>query len=192
MSDNMALLSQEEIDTLLDFLTQQKSRVGNEVMDQESIDRLISLLHTDKVRSIKFDTAVPEARRERVSALILLGGISDIREQQQNCLLDCSQDEKTGYVRIFCRDIRNDKRYYITPKCMEQMRYIEGDKSEWGFAVPPLTFDKLSVLLSVKYTKSSFNQITRIFSEKMFGQESIPVPDLYMPTAYSLIHHLNS
>lgn len=33
MSDNMALLSQEEIDTLLDFLTQQKSRVGNEVMD---------------------------------------------------------------------------------------------------------------------------------------------------------------
>ena len=77
-------------------------------------------------------------------------------------------------------------------KCMEQMRYIDGDQSEWGYAVPPLTFDKLSVLLSVKYTKSSFNQITRIFSEKMFGQESIPVPDLYMPTAYSLIHHLNS
>ncbi|MDE7298209.1 MAG: hypothetical protein K2N94_05195, partial [Lachnospiraceae bacterium] len=106
MSDNMALLSQEEIDTLLDFLTQQKSRVGNEVMDQESIDRLISLLHTDEVRSVKFDTIVPEARKERASALILLGGMTDIREQQKNCRLECRVDEKTGYLRIFCRDLR--------------------------------------------------------------------------------------
>ncbi|MDE7300137.1 MAG: hypothetical protein K2N94_15175, partial [Lachnospiraceae bacterium] len=87
--------------------------------------------------------------------------------------------------------LRNDKEYGITPKCMEQVRYIDGDDSQWGYAVPPLTFDKMAVLLSVKYTKSSFDQVTRVFSERMFGQEGIQVPDLYMPTAYSLIHHLS-
>ena len=45
MNQNMALLSQTEIDTLLNFL--QKSKVGEEVMDQSSIDRLINLLQTD-------------------------------------------------------------------------------------------------------------------------------------------------
>ncbi len=191
MSDNMVLLSQGEIDSLLDFLKQQKSKFGNEVMDQESVDRLISLLRTDSSRNVKFDTVVPEMKRGSGNALIRIEEIGSLKEQQQNCKLECEMDQGTGYIRIFCYDKVSDKKYYITPKCMEQMRYISGDNSEWGRAVVPLTFDQIAVLFSVKYSKATFDKITAIFTERMYGEAGANISDLYMPTAYNLIHHLS-
>ena len=103
MSDNMVLLSQGEIDSLLDFLKQQKSKFGNEVMDQESVDRLISLLRTDSSRNVKFDTVVPEMKRGGGNALIQIEGIGSLKEQQQNCQLECEIDEGTGisYTKVY-------------------------------------------------------------------------------------------
>lgn len=190
MNDNMALMSQTEIDVLVNFLTAQKEKVTNEVMDQESIDRLIKLLRTDMVRDVKFDTNVPESKREDSSALLLIDAIGDLKKQQKNCQLQYRIAERTGYVEIICHDKRSGKDYAITPKCMEQVRYIRDDDSQWGYAVPPTTFDKISALLSVKYTKETFDMVCNDFAEKMYGSKDIQIADIYMPTAYSMIHHL--
>lgn len=189
MSDNFTLLSQNEIDTLLDFLVKQKEKFGNEVMDQASIDRLISLLHTDGENEIKFDEVVPETKND-ANALLVIGDFGSIAEQQGKCVLDCIRDEKTGYMRIVCRNNENGKEYSITPNCMEQLRYVNGDSSEWGYAVPPLTFDKIAVLLSVKYTKKAFDEVSRSFAKCMYGDEEASIAELYMPTAQQLVKHM--
>ena len=43
MVDNRTLLSQEEIDALVSFL-KRKEKIGNDVLDQSSIDRLVEIL----------------------------------------------------------------------------------------------------------------------------------------------------
>lgn len=189
MGENMALLSQEEIDTLLEFLIQQKSKVGMEVMDQDSIDRLISLLHSNAVREIKYDTLIPEAKGMDTTAILVLDE-DGIEGQQQNCVLECEVDEQSGYLKIFCCNRKNGKKYAVTPKCLEQVRYIKDDTSEWGFAIPPLTFDQIAALTKIKYTKKTLDQVCRIYSSKIFGNADKKVPNLYMPSVYNLIHHL--
>ena len=47
MTDNKALLSQDEIDALVSFL-KTKEKIGNEVLDQTSIDRLVEILNEAK------------------------------------------------------------------------------------------------------------------------------------------------
>ena len=49
---NMTLLSQKEIDTLIEFLSGEDWRKGasNDVLNQESVDRLIALIRSSHVR----------------------------------------------------------------------------------------------------------------------------------------------
>ena len=44
LDTNFSLLSQEEIDTLIEFLTESTSVLESEVLSQESIDKLISMM----------------------------------------------------------------------------------------------------------------------------------------------------
>lgn len=45
MSDtNFSLLSQDEIDTLVEFLTEKSTDIESDVLSQESIDKLISMM----------------------------------------------------------------------------------------------------------------------------------------------------
>ena len=81
MNQNMALLSQTEIDTLLNFL--QKSKVGEEVMDQSSIDRLINLLQTDQKREFKYSTNVPQMPGGEGQPLLLVDGMKNAKEQER-------------------------------------------------------------------------------------------------------------
>lgn len=187
MNQNMALLSQTEIDTLLDFL--QKSKVGEEVMDQTSIDRLINLLQTDKKPQLKFNASIPEMRSHDEQPILLLDGISNI-EEQKRCVLECRVDADTKYLHIVCRDDAKDAEYEITPTCVSELRFRRTDTSCWGYAIPPVTFDHIAALMTVKYTKSVFDAVCRIFAEHMFGDAQIIIPEIYMPTTYDLIHNL--
>lgn len=190
MSESMALLSQGEIDTLVEFLTQQKKKVGMEVMDQGSINRLISLLHSNAVREVKYDTRIPEAKEPDTSAILLLEKESGLESQRQNCVLECNIDESSGYVKVICQNRLTGDQYVITPKCVEQVRYTKEDSSEWGYVVPPITFDQIAALLNVRYTKKTFDRICSIYSAKIFGSPEKEIPQLYMPTVYNLVNHL--
>ncbi len=46
MAESKALLSQSEIDALVSFLSSQKDSIENDVMNQESIDKLIGMLNS--------------------------------------------------------------------------------------------------------------------------------------------------
>lgn len=187
MNQNMALLSQAEIDTLLDFL--QKSKVGEEVMDQGSIDRLIDLLQSDHKREVKFNTNVPGTHGKEEHALLLIDAFGKSQEQQR-CVLECQVDDTTKYIHVICRDEKKDVEYEITPACVSELRYRDSDQSCWGYALPPVTFDHIAALMSVKYTKSVFDKVCQVFAERMFGDAQVMIPELYMPTTYDLIHHL--
>lgn len=187
MNQNMALLSQTEIDTLLDFL--QKSKVGEEVMDQTSIDRLIDLLQTDKKPELKFNAKIPEMRGNDEQPILLLSGMSDI-EEQKRCVLECRVDADTKYLHIVCRDEANGAEYEITPNSVSELRFRRTDTSCWGYAIPPVTFDHIAALMTIKYTKSVFEAVCRTFAEHMFGNAQITIPEIYMPTTYDLIHNL--
>lgn len=213
MDENKVLLSQMEIDVLVEFLLQQKEKVG-EVMDQASIDRLIALLRpgmarekkgtpipeaaTEKLESpmpeqmeefdIKYDSLIPEPKGSEQTPILLLE--EELECEQKDCVLECEADAATGYLGIFCADRKSGKRYRITPKCVEQVRYIKGDASEWGYALPPLAFDQIAALMKVKYTKKTFDKVCEIFAVRIFGTTDQQIPNLYMPTVNSLIHHL--
>ena len=49
---SFSLLSQQEIDTLVKFLTEKKKGVDSDVMSQTSIDKLLRLIQTDKNRLV--------------------------------------------------------------------------------------------------------------------------------------------
>ncbi len=187
MNQNMALLSQTEIDTLLNFL--QKSKVGEEVMDQSSIDRLINLLQTDQKREFKYSTNVPQMPGGEGQPLLLVDGMKNAKEQER-CVLECQVDGQTQYLHIFCRDESKDREYEITPFCVSELRFLPNDRSSWGYAIPPVTFDHIAALMMIKYTKSVFDKVCHIFAQRMFGGEWTEIPELYMPTTYDLIHHL--
>ncbi|MDE7211460.1 MAG: hypothetical protein K2O03_08465, partial [Lachnospiraceae bacterium] len=108
----------------------------------------------------------------------------------RRCVLECQVDDATKYLRIICRDEKKDAEYEITPACVSELRFRGADNSSWGYAVPPVTFDHIAAMMSIKYTKSVFDKICQIFAERMFGDAQITIPEIYMPTTYDLIHHL--
>ncbi|MBQ9119366.1 MAG: hypothetical protein IJY09_04810 [Lachnospiraceae bacterium] len=187
MADNKALLSQEEIDILLEFLLERKSEVGMEVMDQESIDKLIALLRTGGERRLRFDTDVPEVKDDTAIPLMI---IEESREAQNECLLEC-EVTASGFVAVYCANQMTGRRFRITPACIERMYYTAEDRSEWGMMIPPVMFDKIAALLKIKYTKKTFDEVCQRYVDIVYGKGSMQhIPAIFMPTAYQLIQHL--
>ena len=187
MGENMALLSQGEIDILLDFLLKRKSDVGMEVMDQDSIDKLIALLRAGGRNQIRFDTTVPEVKDDTAVPILM---IDESREAQDECLLEC-EVAANGFLKIYCMNQMTNRRLRITPNCIERMYYSEEDQSEWGRVLPPAMFDKIAALLKVKYTKKTFDEVCNLYIKAAYGDNSEhQIPEIFMPTAHQLIRHL--
>ena len=187
MSENMALLSQEEIDTLIEFILENsgKGEVG-EVLDQKSIDKLIMLLKAGPKNKLRFDAETPYVVGK---AFLVLDGNADAAEQRKNCTLECRINPNNGYAQVVCINKALNKEYILTPTCLESLQYVKDD-AEWGYAVPPLTFDKIASLLDVKYTKAAFDYVCELYAKKMYGDGKHEVSSIYMPSANALIQHL--
>lgn len=192
MNENMALLSQDEIDILLNFLADKRTELNGGVLDQESVDKLINLLRAGTFQKLHFDTSLPKITGGIGTAILVLDGEENIGAQQEFCRLEQSIDEKSGYVKILCVNKQSGNRYEMTPTCLEQVRYVADDTSTWGYAIPPLTFDRVASLLQVKYTKSTFDAVCERYAEKMFGDKRHMIPSIYMPSANELIQHLGN
>lgn len=188
MYDNMALLSQEEIDTLLQFLFDQKKDVTGEVMDQASIDKLISILRADQKRSIHFDSQLTRLA-SKSSAIIKLELPNGLAQSSLSLSFEVYGD---GYLKAAAVSSDGGASYAITPNCFDKFRYIANDKSEWGRFLPPVTFDSIAGLLNIKYTKDTFDKVCRTFAKNMCNNEESQVPAVFMPSANDLIAHLFS
>lgn len=191
MDKNKVLLSQSEIDVLIKFLDMKKDKVGVEVLEQSSVDKLLNILRSGNgEQKLYFDSNLPEFKENSGTAILVLDEDANIGDQQQFCELTCEIDGDTEYMKIICINKQNGNRYNMTPACLEQVKYINEDIAEWGYAVPPLTFDTVASLLQVKYTKATFDKVCEVYAEKMFGDKTHSISSIYMPAAGNLIQHL--
>ena len=84
MSDNKALLSQSEIDALVSFL-KTKEKIGGEVLNQSSIDRLVEILT---------DAKAEDGASGRFYGNAVLSVEKDIAVQREQCTLLYEKDDK--------------------------------------------------------------------------------------------------
>jgi len=107
MAENRALLSQDEIDALVSFLTM-KETVGNEVLDQQSIDRLVKVLSEQKNEKEE----VKETEAGRFLGNAILSVEQDIAVQREQCTLLYEKGIKKyfglGCIQLICNSTNID------------------------------------------------------------------------------------
>ena len=191
MSENMALLSQNEIDALVKFLLEKQNIKSGVVLDQGSIDRLVNVLQ-DKTFIQKMGSVTEEpmqnATTKTVAQLLLLEGEQDIVAQQTNyeLIFECDAE---GMIQVVCQSKLSTKRHVITPSCLEQSRYTE-EESVWGKTISPIVFDTISGMLHIRYSKDTFLRVCDRFAEVVYGNKNAEIPSFYMPNASSLMQHM--
>lgn len=177
---NLSLLSQNEIDTLVEFLVEKKNSVDSSVLSQESIDKLIELIRYNNNRR-KQETfhSLPE----------LDGSLADavtVRESaEQLCELRCEADETDGFLKILVHNTENGREMVITPAMIN-----EDDGPDWGRCVSPATFCKIARVLDVKYTAKTYDVVCKLFAECVFGDKEHKIPLLDLPIDAMMIQSL--
>lgn len=168
-TQNMTLLSQEEIDILLTFLIQQKDAVSTNVLDQSNIDKLISIIRTN--------------REKNQSNLFLKSRILNIAigKNMDDFRLQFEINKNTNFIYLFAQNILTNEKIDITPNFLSN-QLGDNDSSTWGYSISPLLFHDISVHLNLKYTKIVFNEICRLFALKNFGDANFLLPALYLPS----------
>lgn len=182
MSDNKALLTQEEIDALVSFL-KANERVGNDVLDQTSIDRLVEILSDAKV------TESPSATGGRVYGNSVLALEQDIAVQREQCTLLYEKDGK-NHAHIVCENVVTGMRYEITPECLSQSCMVESTGESWGFAIVPVIFDLAALQLQVRYTAEVFSRVCSDYAKAIYGDENAELPNVYLPTAARVLDNI--
>lgn len=172
--NNNTLLSQNEIDTLIRFLTGHEQKIQDTVLSQDSIDKLVSLLQ--KNGNTNMDLFNISSEVEPLPAEDLSG---------HN--LHFTIDDATGFVTIIAYN--DGAELIITPLSLNSLK-ITDDDSKWGICIEPVIFDKIATIFKLKYTKATYDSICELFSTKHYGKADAVVPAIYLPTADSIANNM--
>ncbi len=172
MSGNNNLLSQHEIDTLIDFLRKNPNTPISAVLDQDSIDRLIVLVQQNNSKGIYLNNQENYIDISPVS-LKINGTVADC----DNCIIECKFSEN-GYMQLYCCDSRNDAKYRISPNCLIKGKYTDDD-AEWGYAIPPKALIAVSKLFDLRFNDDTLDFVKKNFSKLMYGSADAPIPAFY-------------
>ena len=177
---NFSLLDQQEIDALVKFLTEKKSDFLSDVMSQNHIDKLISLIQTDKERII-LDLSEPLGSLDErlLKKLHLRNNLDEI------CELTCKLDEESGFIKLYVTNLATNATSELTPKTLDS-----NDTEEWGRAISPFLFNNIAITLSLKYTRETYDQICGIYAQRNFGDTEHKIPEFYLPDNASLLECL--
>lgn len=186
MEKSKVLLSQAEIDTLLAFLNEKK--VSSAIMDQESIDKLITFLKTDDGANMHLEDIALSGETDFDSKVFALPNNENL-EHPELLRLETEQ-EPNGLINIVCVNTENGTRYSISPACIEKLRYTEDPSSVWGLCVPPALFDTVARILGVTYTKKTYVDVCSRFGEIMFGVNGFAIANLYLPSESALLERM--
>ena len=181
MVDNRSLLSQKEIDALVSFL-KRKEKVGNDVLDQTSIDRLVEILKEAKSNG-------DVSARSRFYGNAVLSVEKDIAVQREQCTLLYEKDEK-NYVHVVCENVVTGVRYEITPECLNRSCLVESTGETWGYAIMPVLFDLAAMQLQVKYSADVFSKVCSDYAGLLFGKPNMELPNVYLPTAARMLDNI--
>lgn len=178
LNQSYSLLTQDEIDTLVSFLIDKKNAVDSDVMNQQSIDKLIYLITHD--------------RRQLMSMLDPLSCIDseyltkkNFRQNEQEvCELRIATDQE-GYLQLTAYNLTSQQTMEITPAVMS-----DNDTEDWGRCLSPVTFNRLAKNLGLKYTPDTYEQVCNQFAKINYGDETHSIPVLHLPTNTMLLETL--
>lgn len=179
MEQNMSLLSQQEIDTLVRFLIEKRKEVKNEVLNQESIDKLINLIRNNDINKLRLEPTMPLAAIASSIDVLTRSGIR--KDKSEICELITKIDEK-DMVDVYIINTVTKKEYKITPDSAVK-KVIEEDNSSWGVAISPIVFDALAGAYQVKYTTKTYEEVCERYALKMYGDKKAAIPNLFLPEA---------
>jgi len=177
MSDkNMALLSQSEIDTLIEFLSEQKNEVNinGDTLSQSSINKLIKLIRSTP--AINKGVILNKAALEKDAASFFANASAKEMDSYELTF----KYEENGQINLVACNVYTDAVINVSPD------YISGHpegttQSSWGICVLPSAFDHIAKKLGISYSKETFSQLKRLFAKKMYGNENAAIPDIYLP-----------
>lgn len=175
---NLSLLSQNEIDTLVGFLSNKSKSVDSSVLNQSSIDKLIQIIQYDNRRR----------KQDAFMSYADLGGslkeAVTVRTGDEACEMLMAQDE-AGSIHITVKNTVNGQSMEITPAIIN-----EEDGDSWGRSIPPVLFCRLALALDVKYNAATYKMVCKCFAENIFGDENYTIPFLYLPENQLMLENL--
>ncbi|KSV60039.1 hypothetical protein [Acetivibrio ethanolgignens] len=181
---NFSLLNQQEIDTLVDFLSKSREEFDSDVLNQDSIDKLIRIIRHDDLSTVRLD----ELDSIHIKLNILKDlGIRD--DSSQLCELSFHLDPETQFVILTATNRDNGKSYTITPSSLNRLEALDGISS-WGYSIPPISFNKIARIFQCKYSRQTYEDICALFALKNYGSRNQQLPSLYYPTTQQLLASL--
>ena len=170
-NDSFSLLNQIEIDTLVKFLTDKKNTVDSDVMSQNSIDKLINLIQTDKERlALNIAFAYSDVDVSTWSHLDFR------RSANETCELRISKDTEGGYVSLSIFNTVSGETTSLSPD-----NFDDHDTKEWGLSIPPTTFCQIATLLSLKFTQETYDTVCSIYAQHNYNDKEHKLPEIFLP-----------
>lgn len=174
MSDtNFSLLSQEEIDTLIEFLTEKTGGFGTEVLSQDSIDKLIAMMKGYGKNIVANHKSLESVR-----------AVSSVLGSDGTWTMNFQENSTTGYMEIFA--INGAQKEKITPRGYSCGCFV-GDDSTWGYAISPVQFAEIAKVYGLKFSKSVYSDVCQRFAEKNFGDKMYDIDDFFMASGKDIL-----
>lgn len=160
--NNFSLLSQEEIDSLVSYLKGNTKTVESKVLNQESIDKLIMMMHT-------FRGTTTEKKNVRAIKAVL--------SEDKTWELQILVNENTNYMELYATE--GSRQEKITPESFLNGCFLDDD-SQWGFSISPTIFCNVASLYGIRFTKETYEQVIRQFAKVNYGTSDYEIPAFYL------------
>jgi len=178
MTESKALLTQNEIDTLINFLQSHTQSPIGSVLDQGSIDKLVEIIKFNNDKGVYFnkESAINLTGNDEPLAIIkdATGRILDA----QSCSFICEKDAD-GFVNVVCLEKTTGTRVNISPSCINRKEFLEDD-AKWGLAVSPHTLIRLSGIFGINCDADTLKNAEKDFAKLVYGDENAKIADCYM------------
>lgn len=176
LDTNFSLLSQEEIDTLIEFLTESTSALESEVLSQESIDKLISMMRLYGKKPAGNHNILGSVR-----------AVSSVMNGSGVWTLEFEENSRTGFIDIYATN--GEHKEYITPKGYSCGCFVDDD-STWGYAISPVQFTDIAKVYNLKFSKAVYMGVCQRFAEKNYGDADYDIDDFFMASSRDFLTYL--
>lgn len=179
-NEDFTLLSQDEIDTLVTFLTANNASISGDVLNQESVDKLIALIRNGLPGKQKSLFDFPD-----VGLTDPLSAMGFRNDSKVVCTLTATKDAD-GYLLLTITNTANGQTMPLTPETADHSQV----DSNWGFSMAPVMFSKLARTYGVRFTQETYDFICRDFAERNYGSKDAAISSVYFPSDAHLLKNL--
>ena len=174
---NMALLSQSEIDTLIEFLNREREKtvVDSQVLNQESIDKLIRLIHNHREFVDNIGVSVPGQEEGRLRSFYDLYKLDYTKSDGYELQMSLNEKNQAELYLETGKGIRLP----IVPEQLDDPLF-QGTSAGWGVCVMPVVFAQTARTFEISYSAEMMEQVCRRYALMMYGKEDAPIPKPFL------------